>query len=340
MYGVSPSTSPYGFGIRVINKYTIPIYKWYEYNEWIRIRKKGASPYGFGIRVIMMYYICMELFTKGNTLHHAYCIIGDSEKIILDLQKILKKEFDFLISENPDFWYGKYDILDIEDSRKLKEIHQNKPTVHNKKVFVVSTNFITEKAQNAMLKLFEEPSGQTHFFLIMPSAQNIIPTLRSRMIILEHDLCHPVDRPNFLTSKASVENGSTLVVERDPGNRGWIPASAGMTEGRKFLKASIKERMEMIKELINSVSHEKNKGLLVNDEEKSKIEVVKLINSIEKEFLLRQSALCPVASSAVVLGSSLRQSASLLENIEKVRQYASDGSPSLKMLLEYLAIIL
>ncbi|MEI8124096.1 MAG: hypothetical protein WCG60_02940, partial [bacterium] len=117
----------------------------------------------------------MELFTKGNTLHHAYCIIGDSEKIILDLQKILKKEFDFPISENPDFWYGKYDILDIEDSRKLKELHLNKPTVHNKKVFVVSTNFITEKAQNAMLKLFEEPSGQTHFFLIMPSAQNIIP---------------------------------------------------------------------------------------------------------------------------------------------------------------------
>jgi hypothetical protein len=252
-------------------------------------------------------------------LHHAYCILGEVSLIVNDLQDFLMKELKFPIHGNPDFWYGKYDILDIEDSRKLKELHLNKPTVHNKKVFVVSTNFITEKAQNAMLKLFEEPSGQTHFFLIMPSAQNIIPTLRSRMIILEHDFCHPVEG-------------------RDPGKRGWIPASAGMTEGRKFLKASIKERMEMIKELINSVSHEKNKGLLANDEEKSKIEVVKLINSIEKEFLLRQSALCPVASSAVVPGSSLRQSASLLENIEKVRQYASDGSPSLKMLLEYLVL--
>ena len=250
----------------------------------------------------------MALNINKDSMHHAYCILGEANFIVNDLQDFLMKELKFPIHGNPDFWYGKYDILDIEDSRKLKELHLNKPTVHNKKVFVVSTNFITEKAQNAMLKLFEEPSGQTHFFLIMPTAQNIIPTLRSRMIILEHDFCH------------SREGG-------DLGNRGWIPASVGMTEGKNFLKASVKERMEMIKGLMDSISHEKPRGLVASDEEKSKMEVVKLINSIETEVFQRQST------------PSLHKSANLLENIEKVRQYASDGSPSLKMLLEYLAII-
>jgi hypothetical protein len=227
-----------------------------------------------------------------DSMHHAYCILGEANFIVNELQNFLKKELKFSVHDNPDFWYGKYDILDIEDSRKLKEIHQNKPITYDKKIFIVSTNFITEKAQNAMLKLFEEPSGKTHFFLIMPSAQNIIPTLRSRMIILEHE-----------------EKNGLLI------------------NGKNFLKASIKERMEMIKVLMDSISHERSRGLIASDEEKSKIEVVKLINSIEVELFLRCSAL------------SLRQSASLLENIEKVRQYASDGSPSLKMLLEYLALV-
>lgn len=224
----------------------------------------------------------MELFTKGNTLHHAYCIVGNSEKIILDLQNTLEKQFDFPIGGNPDFWYGEYDVLDIEDGRKLKDLHQNKPTVYDKKVFVVNTNFITEKAQNAMLKLFEEPSGQTHFFLIMPSAQNIIPTLKSRMIILEHD-----DKNDSLTI------------------------------GKRFLKASLGERMEMIKDLIGSIS----------DEEKSKMEVVSLINSIETEL-----------NNKIDFLKVDKKQLKSFEEIEKIRQYANDASPSLKMLLEYLAI--
>jgi DNA polymerase III delta prime subunit len=227
--------------------------------------------------------MALDIFIKDNFLHHAYCIVGNAEKIVFDLQNFLEKEFNFPIVGNPDFWYGEYDVLDIEDSSKLKDLHQNKPTVFDKKVFVVNTNFITEKAQNSMLKFFEEPSGDTHFFLIMPSAQNIIPTLKSRMIILEHE---------------EINNS--------------------LTNGKRFLKSSISERMEMIKELMGSIS----------DEEKSKIEVVKLINSIELELKNKTDFL-----------KSDKKYLKVFEEIEKIRQYASDASPSLKMLLEYLALI-
>jgi len=241
---------------------------------------RGSFVYVYKFVIIL----CMELFTKGNTLHHAYCIVGNSEKIILDLEKLFKKEFDFPISGNPDFWYGEYDVLDVDDSRKLKDLHQNKPTVFNKKIFVVNANFITEKAQNAMLKLFEEPSGQTHFFLIMPSSQNIIPTLKSRMIILEHE-----------------------------------ESSSSSVNGINFIKVSIGERMEIIKKLMDSIS----------DEEKSKMEAVSLINSIEMELKNKTDFL-----------KTDKKQLKVFEEIEKIRQYASDASPSLKMLLEYLAISL
>lgn len=225
--------------------------------------------------------MALNLYTKGNILHHAYGIIGNKDEVIQELETFFKKELKFDIVGNPDFWYGEYDSMDIEDARNLKEMHQNKPTAGERKIFVISANFVGEKAQNAMLKLFEEPAGNTHFFLVLPSVNNILPTLKSRMIII--------------TSEGV---GSSLI------------------NAKTFLKSSAGTRMEEIKNLMKSIT----------DEEESKIEVTKFINALEVE-LKKQINLSA-------------DSVKLFEEIEKVRQYASEQSPSLKMLLEHLALIL
>ncbi len=230
----------------------------------------------------------LNLSIKNNLLHHAYCILGNSTDVINELEKILKRELNFSVENNPDFWYGEFDVMDIEDGRSIKIMHQNRPVVGDKKIFIVSANFITEKAQNAMLKLFEEPRGDTHFFLIIPSLDNIIPTFRSRLFIIDTNL----------------------------------PAQAGETDGslinpKEFLKMTIGERMEVIKKICASIG----------EGEGSKIEIIKFINTIEAELFPRKSALSPRLSAS-------------LEEIEKVRQYASEQSPSLKMLLEHLSLVL
>jgi len=219
----------------------------------------------------------MNLYIDDKNLHHAYCIVGDSQSALLDLYKFLKKELDFTIKGNPDFYYGEYDILDIADSRKLKDLHQNRPTAGERKIFVVSANFITEKAQNAMLKLFEEPVGGTHFFMILPSIGGVIPTLRSRLFVIQHE---------------SV--GRTKLNVKD------------------FLSSNVGDRMDMVRELAESISNE----------DESKIEIINFLNALEKEiFTTKKSA-----------------SSEVLENLEKMRSYASEQSPSLKMILEYLAL--
>ncbi len=226
----------------------------------------------------------MNLQIKKDNLHHAYCVVGNSSDVFSELEKFLTKELKFSIHDNPDFWYGEYDSMDIEDGRSIKDSHQNRPVSGDKKIFVVSANFITDKAQNAMLKLFEEPRGDTHFFLILPSLNNIIPTFRSRLFIIDTN-----------------ETGTSII------------------DTRKFLKMTMKDRLEAVKTICASIS----------DEEESKIEIIKFINSLELELKKKVNFL-----------KTTDEEIKLFEEIEKMRQYASEQSPSLKMILEHISLML
>jgi DNA polymerase III delta prime subunit len=226
----------------------------------------------------------LNISTKNSPLHHAYCILGDSADVKNELEKFLLKELKFSTENNPDFWHGEFDVMDIEDSRNIKNLHQNKPTAGDKKIFIVSANFITEKAQNAMLKLFEEPRGDTHFFLILPSLSNIIPTFRSRLFIIDTN-----------------ETGSSLI------------------NPKEYLKMSYGARIESVKKICGSIS----------DEEKSKIEIIKFINALEIELKKHIDFL-----------KAEKTELDLFEEIEKIRQYAGEQSPSLKMLLEHMSLLL
>jgi DNA polymerase III delta prime subunit len=226
----------------------------------------------------------LNLPIKNNLLHHAYCILGNCEDVMRKLENFFLNKLSLSIVNNPDFWYGEFDTMDIEDSRTIKSLHKNRPIIGDKKIFVVSANFITEKAQNAMLKLFEEPKGNTHFFLIVPSLNNIIPTFRSRLCVVDSN---------------KTENS--------------------LINSKQFLSISVGERMEIVKKICGSIS----------DEEESKIEIINLINSLEKELMNRVG----------FLNTKLNELA-VLEEIEKIRQYVSEQSPSLKMLLEHVSLIL
>ncbi|MFA5651878.1 MAG: hypothetical protein WC933_00760 [Candidatus Paceibacterota bacterium] len=235
----------------------------------------------------------LNISTGNNTLHHAYCILGNCTDVINELEKFLLKELKFSTINNPDFWYGEFDVMDVDDGRAIKASHQNRPTVGDKKIFVVSANFITEKAQNAMLKLFEEPRGDTHFFLVIPSLQNIIPTFRSRLFVIDTN-----------------ETGNSLLATRS--------ADFSLINPKQFLKMPIGERMEAVKKICGSIS----------DEEESKIEIIKFINSLETELKKKINFLKTESDEIRIF-----------EEIEKIRQYAGEQSPSLKMLLEHISLI-
>jgi DNA polymerase III, delta subunit len=69
----------------------------------------------------------------------------------------------------------------IEDVRRLINDAYRRPNGEAKqRILVVATEFITEEAQQALLKIIEEPPLSTRFFFVIPFGYTFLPTLESR----------------------------------------------------------------------------------------------------------------------------------------------------------------
>ncbi len=71
----------------------------------------------------------------------------------------------------------------IDDARSLAASAALRPVSASHRTFVLWTDTMTREAQNALLKLFEEPPAECVFFLMVPRESALIPTLRSRLVL-------------------------------------------------------------------------------------------------------------------------------------------------------------
>ena len=122
-----------------------------------------------------------ENINKEN-LHHAYLLEGEGSVIVPELLKFMEKELKLVIRGNPDIWLGKFQTMSIDDARMIKETQSTKPISGDRRIFIIELNAVTHEAQNALLKVFEEPAQGTHFFIISPSSDIFLPTLRSLLL--------------------------------------------------------------------------------------------------------------------------------------------------------------
>lgn len=116
-----------------------------------------------------------------DNLHHAYLIQGERQKVQKALGEFLKSFAGI------EFLEITTDSFRIEDARNLKALGSEKSFEDKKKFFLISANSILREAQNAMLKLFEEPMPGTHFFVVVPDINSLLPTLASRFYVLRSD---------------------------------------------------------------------------------------------------------------------------------------------------------
>ncbi len=219
----------------------------------------------------------MHTFESIKTLaHHAYCLVGAKiEHILHTLEHTHKVQ----TKANPDFFHEKYETLTIDESRKIKEIHSSKSFSENsKRIFIIECNGMTVEAQNALLKIFEEPNHNSYFFLVMPSDSVLIPTLRSRVHLLEHK------KEDYLD------------------------------EAKKFLKLSMKDKITYVDGIAKKIS----------DEELQKSYAVEFLGALE----------------AAVTEKGIEKNKRALQAIMKARDYMLDRSPSVKQLLEFVALSL
>ena len=197
--------------------------------------------------------------------HHAYYIEGSVGEF---------EEYKKLI---PHFVAQKYDRFGIDEARALTELASLK-NIAGEAVFLLGLNSITSEAQQALLKLFEEPQKGTVFVMLAPHGA-LLATLKSRM------LAYPTDLSTV------TENGSLYFA-------------------KGFLGMGSKERSDLIAKMLK-------------DEEGAKERVRDFVNALE-----------------VALSKDIKKNKDALGDIAIIRDYLGDRAPSMKMLLEHLALSL
>jgi len=120
----------------------------------------------------------------SEPLHHAYLLAGKREALHTKLIEVLKDELGISAQGNPDFSNQSFETFSIEDARTLM-LSQGRRAVTGRRVYILSFFFATLEAQNALLKTLEEPTPDTSFFIIVPAASVLLPTVRSRLARLD-----------------------------------------------------------------------------------------------------------------------------------------------------------
>ncbi len=144
----------------------------------------------------------------------AYLIRGSTESLETLLDKLEKEKV--IARNSPDLFRKSYRAFGVEEAEDLRSRARSKPISGAHRVFALFVPSMTTEAQNALLKTLEEPSAGALFFLIVPSPETLLPTIRSRVqtLNLETDtsrrrLDMVVDTDDFLA--ASAEKRLTLL---------------------------------------------------------------------------------------------------------------------------------
>lgn len=112
--------------------------------------------------------------------HHAYFVAGDREEGIKNALAYAEGALGMPLTGNPDILIERHGLFTVDDARRIATKAELAP-LGDKKIFIIAANRLFHEAQNAMLKLFEEPPAETTLVLVVPSEGDLIYTLRSRL---------------------------------------------------------------------------------------------------------------------------------------------------------------
>lgn len=156
--------------------------------------------------------------------HHAYFVTGETDGAIEAALGFVTSELGLKTERNADVMTLRFGLLAVDDARALRALADLAPTAGSQKVLIISASRLFHEAQNALLKLFEEPPEGTTLILVIPSEGMLLPTLRSRLLEL----------PQKREQRA-------------------LPA-----EAREFIAASPSEREKIVEKILNRAKSDKD----------------------------------------------------------------------------------
>lgn len=246
-----------------------------------------------------------ERITEDH-LHHAYVIESSKEEGLRAVRGLIE-EFGIAIRGNPDFHEHVVDAFLLEHAELLRSEQSYFGAEGARKIFLVAFNTMLSEAQNALLKTLEEPTEGTHFFFVTETREHLLPTFLSRVQVIA--------RQSLVPSPQSLVNNA----------------------GEKFLRATVSERMEMITPMTKAKD---------DDKPKAREDARAFLESLERAIYQKFSGstrsglkeVSPRPDLVLQTGLSSTEAVSALENVILAKRHLSGRSPSLKLLLEHLAL--
>ena len=176
--------------------------------------------------------------------HHAYFVVGEVGQEVEHAYAFIEAELGIAGAGNADVMVLKYGLFSVDDARALRALADLAPTTGSQKVLIISVSRLFHEAQNALLKLFEEPPEGTTLILILPTEGIVLPTLRSRMLPL----------PSTATS------------------------SAISSEAQEFIKAGKAEREKITEKILTRAKSDKD-----DEKQSARLSAIHLIEGLMRK---------------------------------------------------------
>ncbi len=238
--------------------------------------------------------------------HHAYYVTGDVEEGVEHARVYGARVLMLTGNNNPDIITLRHDLFSVEEARSVLDI-ANRTSAKGKKLIIIAAHRIFHEAQNALLKVFEEPPEGTCLVLVVPSEGNIIPTLRSRLLAL-------------------------------PTHDGYPMSIMGGGAAEEFLAAGKQGREKMVAKILDKAKSDKPE-----EKQAARIEALALAEGLvhavytSKNFIIYDKDASGGESSEM---KGIKEVRAFLEDLQYFIPILHERSAPLKPILEHLLIIM
>ena len=124
------------------------------------------------------------------SVHHAQLLR------VLDIDNIKPLEFYGDVSD-AEVETLKFLSVGIDEVRRITQVASLRPEEAKFRLLVVVTPSVTFEAQQALLKILEEPPQTTKFLFVVPSGLIMLPTLASRFQVIDY-IINDTEKESFV----------------------------------------------------------------------------------------------------------------------------------------------
>ncbi len=157
-------------------------------------------------------------FVKYNKfMGKPFLIYGGTKQ---DRINLLKEKYDVNLTESPDKVVveksSEKKSIGIDVARKVKKFLQEKPLQSKTKIVIFTqAELLTTEAQNALLKILEEPPKYGQIFLLSKTENSLLETVVSRCakIIVKHPRSEEIEDTTFISIDELLSLGDTKKFE-------------------------------------------------------------------------------------------------------------------------------